>query len=160
MAEPEVSKRRRLDQDLYASEGVLVLGAAIFLVGFAIEKHSTTEGRALEAAGFVIFALGLFATAAIAHLLSRHFARTTTEGLLPVSHSPTTENGSADDARIPLTYFASHVPEAASDPVAPLEKVTDTVPENDASMARPIERERRGAEGAASERFGDQLFTE
>ncbi|MGC1419720.1 MAG: hypothetical protein WA786_06330 [Acidimicrobiales bacterium] len=160
MAEADVSKRRRLDQDLYASEGVVVLGAAIFLVGFAVEKHSTTEGRALEAAGFVIFALGLFATAAIAHLLSRHFARTTTEGLPPVAPTPPAAVESTDDERIPLTYFASRVNEAASDPVAPPAKAADADPQIDAPTARLIERERRGAEGAKGERFGDQLFTE
>jgi hypothetical protein len=52
---------RRLDHDLYAAEAVVVLGAAVFLVGFAIEGHSHTPGRALEALGFVIFGLGLFA---------------------------------------------------------------------------------------------------
>jgi hypothetical protein len=159
MAEQDVTKPHRLDHDLYVAEGVVVLGAAIFLVGFAIEKNSTTDGRVLEAAGFVVFALGLFGTAAIGHLLSRHFARTAAAPLLRVTDTPSVDDV-VESARLPLTYLASRVHEGVSDPAEPLMRDVSADPEDDASKARLIERERRGAQSAGYDRFGDQQFNE
>lgn len=88
MAQDEDAPRRRLDHVLYASEGVGVLGTAIFLIGFVIESRSHTPGRALEAAGFVVFGIGLFASAAAAHFLARHYADTLSEADEPLLTRP------------------------------------------------------------------------
>ena len=76
MSEDRGTKRRRLDHNLYIAEGVAFLGAATFWVGFIIEGNSHTPGRILEATGFVIFGIGLVATAGVAYYLAQHFSRT------------------------------------------------------------------------------------
>jgi hypothetical protein len=132
------SKRRRLDHNLYAAEGVVVIGAVVFLFGFGIEKSSNTPGRALEAAGFVIFALGLFASAAIGYYLSRHYARTTAD---PLAQDP---SALADVARPQFGYLSTRLDPVGIDPTASLVREVQADPENDITRARLIERERPG----------------
>ena len=159
MAEQDGKRRRRLDHDLYAAEGGVVLGAAVFLIGFGVEKNSNTPGRALEAAGFIVFALGLFASAAIGYLLSRHFARTTADPLARYADNAQM-NEDLDSGPPHLGLLTSGVHQAINDPAAPLMSDVDADPEDDASKDRLIERERRGTEGGAQDRFGGHLFIE
>jgi hypothetical protein len=141
VTEKKVAPRRRLDHGLYLSEGVIVLGAAIFLIGFGIEKSSNTPGRVLEVAGFLIFALGLFAAGAFAFLLSQHFARTSAAPAAPYPRS-------LDEGALPhFSYLGSRMRQAVGDPAATLVREATAKPENDIARARLIERERQGFEG-------------
>ena len=159
MAEQDGKRRRRLDHDLYAAEGVVVLGAAVFLIGFGVDKNSNTPGRALEAAGFIVFALGLFASATIGYFLSRHFARTCGDSLAEYANNAQM-NEEIDSGPPYVGLLTSGVHQAVNDPAVPLMSHLDAEPEDDASRDRLIERGRRGTEGGGQDRFGDQLFTE
>jgi hypothetical protein len=140
MTEQKIAHRRRLDRGLYISEGILVLGAAIFLMGFVIEKSSNTPGRAFEAAGFVIFAIGLFAAGAYGYLLSQHFSRTASDPKTPIQIM-------TEGPRPHFSYLVSRMHQAVGDPTATLVREVRANPENDMSKARLIERERQGLEG-------------
>lgn len=125
MTEKKIAPRRRLDHGLYLSEGVIVLGAAIFLIGFGIEKSSNTPGRVLEVAGLLIFALGLFAAGAFGFLLSQHFARTSAEPAAPYPHN-------LDEGPGPhFSYLASRMRHAVVDPAATLVREETANPEHD-----------------------------
>jgi hypothetical protein len=140
MTEQKIAHRRRLDRGLYVSEGVMTLGAAVFLVGFVLEKTSNTPGRVLEAAGFVIFAMGLFAAGAFGYLLSQHFARTASDPKTQVQIM-------TEGPRPHFSYLGSRMHQAVGDPTATLVREVHANPENDMSKARLIERERQGYEG-------------
>lgn len=142
------SKRRRLDHNLYAAEGVLVLGAVVFLFGFGIEKSSNTPGRALEAVGFVVFALGLFASAAIGFYLSRHYARTTADLL---AQDP---SAFAEAPRPQFGFLSTRLDPVGFDPAESLVQEVHADPENDVTKARLIERER------PVDADGDQPFSQ
>ena len=154
MSEQNVSKRRRLDHNLYAAEGVVVLGAAIFLCGFIIEKSSNTPGRGLEAAGFVVFAIGLFAAAAISHFLSQHYARTTSE------RNPTDPSFLADIPRPQFGFLSTRLDPVVRDPATPLVREVQADPENDVTRSRLIEKERFGSADAGPDSSTDQSFTQ
>ncbi|MGD0054750.1 MAG: hypothetical protein ABSC34_04850 [Acidimicrobiales bacterium] len=125
MNEDRFGTGRRLDHDLYAAEAVVVLGAAVFLVGFAIEGHSHTPGRALEALGFVIFGLGLFASAAVSYLLSRYFSRTFAEPVETFEKNPYDPPLARDLAGRPGMDRTSDGP-VASEPLAPTPEAKGT----------------------------------
>ena len=140
MSEQKIAHRRRLDRGLYISEGVMALGAAVFLVGFVIEKSSNTPGKALEAAGFVIFAIGLFAAGAYGYLLSQHFSRTASDPKTQIQIM-------TEGPRPHFSYLGSRMHQAVGDTTATLVREVQANPENDMSKARLIERERQGLEG-------------
>jgi hypothetical protein len=152
VSEQSGSKRRRLDHNLYTAEGVVVLGAALFLVGFTVQKSSDTPGRIFEAAGFVVFALGLFAVAATGYYLSRHYARTTAE---PGTRDP---SNFVDVPRPQFGFLNTRVQPSVNDPVAMRESDAHEVPENDFARARRIEKERSGAADEELGLRGDQPF--
>ena len=138
VTEHEVTHRRRLDLGLYVSEGVVALGAAVFLVGFGVEKSSNTPGRVLEVVGMLIFAVGLVAAGAYGHMLSQFFARSAAGPLAqPANDGPGPH----------FSYFGSRMHQAVEDPTAGLEGEVQANPENDIARQRLIERERQGTEG-------------
>ena len=141
VTEKKVTHRRRLDHGLYASEGVIVLGAAIFLIGFGIEKSSNTPGRVLEVAAFLIFAVGLFAAGAFGFLLSQHFARTAADRAAPYPQNLFGDPGPH------FSYLGSQIHQVVGDPTATLEREVEANPENDIAKERLIEQERQGFEG-------------
>lgn len=144
------TKRRRLDRKLYAAEGVVVLGTIIFLIGFGIEKSSNTPGRALEVVGTIIFAVGLFAAAAIGFYLAQHFARTSADPVGEYSQHL------ADDARPHFGYLSTRMNRAVNDPTTPLVRAAWADPENDVTMTRLIEQERQGTVDGERGYSGDQ----
>lgn len=140
VTEQKIAPQRRLDLGLYFSEGIIALGAAVFLVGFAVEKSSNTPGRALEAAGFVIFTIGLFAAAAYGYLLSQYFSRTASD------HRAQSE-AMAEGPPPPPGYLGGRIHPTVADPTATLVREVEANPEDDTAEARLIERERQGVEG-------------
>jgi hypothetical protein len=132
--------RRRLDHDLYAAGGVAVLGAAVFIVGFAIEKNSHTAGRAVEVVGFVLFGVGLLVSAAVGYHLSRHFASTIVQ---PGDHVAPTPG----IAQTPLEGYvqSTRIHQGLKDPAVEFEREVDVNPEDDTAKGRFIEQERLGA---------------
>ncbi len=142
MTEYKVAHRRRLDLGLYVSEGVIALGAAVFLIGFGVQKSSSTPGRVIEVLGTLVFTVGLFAAAAYGYMLSQFFARSTGDPL-----AQQTNNG----PRSHSSDLGSRVHQAVADPTAgPVEEVRAN-PENDMARARLIERERQGVEDSEKE---------
>jgi hypothetical protein len=138
MAEPRIA--RRLDRGLYLSEGIMALGAAVFLVGFVLEKSSNTPGKVLEAAGFVIFAIGLLAAGAYGYLLSQHYART-------ASDSHTQGQIVTEGLQPHFSYLGTRLHPTVADPADTLAREVDANPEDDLSKTRLIESERHGIEG-------------
>jgi hypothetical protein len=137
VTERKVAHRRRLDVGLYVCEGVIALGAAVFLIGFWVEKSSNTPGRVIEVAGTVIFATGLLTAAAYGYMLSQFFARSTADPF--VQHTN-------DGPRPNFSYLGSRMHPAVGDPTAGLVGEVRANPENDIARARLIERERQGIE--------------
>jgi hypothetical protein len=148
------TKRRRLDHNLYTAEGVVVLGAALFLVGFIIQKSSNNPGRILEATGFVVFACGLFAVAAISYYLAQHYARATAE---PGTQDPLSFG---DVPRPQFGYLSTRIDPLVSDPTASLERVANANLENDLAKARLIEKQRIGAADVEQNLDGDKPFSQ
>ncbi len=138
MTEHKVAPGRRLDLGLYVSEGVIALGAAVFLIGFGVEKSSNTPGRVIEVAGALIFTVGLFAAAAYGYMLSQFFARSAADPL-----AQQTNNG----PRPHFSYLGSRMHQAVRDPTAGLVREVRANPETDIARARLIEGERQGIEG-------------
>ncbi len=137
VTEQKVAHRRRLDLGLYVSEGVIALGSAVFLIGFAIEKSSNTPGRVLEVAGMLIFAIGLLAAGAYGYMLSQFFARSPADPLAQQTN---------DGPRPHFSYMGTRMHQAVGDPTAGLVREVRANPENDIAKARLIERERQGIE--------------
>lgn len=137
MTEHKVAHRRRLDLGLYVSEGIIALGAAVFLIGFWVEKSSNTPGRVIEVLATLIFTVGLLAAAAYGYMLSQFFARSPADPL-----AQQTNNG----PRPHFSYLGSRMHQAVGDPTAGLVREVRANPENDIARARLIERERQGIE--------------
>jgi hypothetical protein len=144
------NKRRRLDHNLYTAEGVVVFGAALFLVGFIVQKSSNNPGRILEATGFVVFALGLLAVAASGYYLSQHYARSIAA---PGALDP---SSLMDVPRPQFGFLNTRLDPTVNDPIASLESQANAEPENDLAKARLIEKERSDAEDADCGLPGDQ----
>src|ERR1017187_694178 len=137
MTENKVAHRRRLDLGLYFSEGIIALGAAVFLIGFWVEKSSNTPGRVIEVLATLIFTVGLLAAAAYGYMLSQFFARSPADPL-----AQQTNNG----PRPHFSYMGTRMHQAVGDPTAGLVREVRANPENDIAKARLIERERQGIE--------------
>jgi hypothetical protein len=152
MPEQSGSKRRRLDNHFYTAEGVVVIGAAFFLAGFIIQKSSNTPGRIFEAAGFVVFALGLFAVAATGYYLSQHYVRSTSE---PGTLEP---SSFVDVPRPQFGYLDTELHPSVNNPVASRGRKANEEPENDFAKARLIAKERLATAEGESNLQGDQPF--
>lgn len=139
MTKPKSAKQRRLDRDLYAAEGVAVLGVLVILIGHLMEKSSHSTGHALVVTGVVILVIGLLAVVVIGNYLSAHFSRT---AAYPSQKLP------GDEVRgfVGRSGFRSRPLPTVTDPSAPLREGVQSDPENDAGEHRLIEEERQEIE--------------